>query len=43
MRLYLSVAVFSVHSLVGIMWIYKAGYNSSHHKTKSGTSEFCEE
>ena len=22
------VAVFSVHSLVGIMWIYKAGYNS---------------
>ena len=28
------VAVFSVHSLVGIMWIYKAGYNSEPSQTK---------
>ena len=36
------VAVFSVHSLVGIMWIYKAGYNSEPSQNQSGTSEFCE-
>ena len=36
------VAVFSVHSLVGIMWIYKAGYNSEPSQNQSGTSEFSE-
>ena len=36
------VAVFSVHSLVGIIWIYKAGYNSEPSQNQSGTSEFSE-
>ena len=36
------VAVFSVQSLVGIIWIYKAGYNSESAQEQSGTSEFSE-
>ena len=39
------VAVFSVQSLVGIIWIYKAGYNSEssqEQSRKSRTSEFSE-
>ena len=36
------VAVFSVQSLVGIIWIYKAGYNSEPSQNQCGTSEFCE-
>lgn len=36
------VAVFSVQSLVGIIWIYKAGYNSEPSHNQSGTREFSE-
>lgn len=36
------VVVFSVQSLVGIIWIYKAGYNSESSQNKSRTSEFSE-
>lgn len=36
------VAVFSVQSLVGIIWIYKAGCNSEPSQNKSRTSEFSE-
>ena len=36
------IVVFSVQSLVGIIWIYKAGYNSEPSQNQSGTSEFSE-
>ena len=36
------VVVFSVQSLVGIIWIYKAGYNSESSQVQSRTSEFSE-
>ena len=36
------VAVFSVQSLVGIIWIYKEGYNSESSQEQSRTSEFSE-
>lgn len=36
------VVVFSVQSLVGIIWIYKAGYNSESSQEQSRTSEFSE-
>ena len=36
------IVVFSVQSLVGIIWIYKAGYNPGPSQNQSGTSEFSE-
>lgn len=36
------IVVFSVQSLVEIIWIYKAGYNSEPSQNQSGTSEFSE-
>ena len=36
------IVVFSVQSLVGIIWIYKAGYNSEPSQNQSGASEFSE-
>ena len=36
------VAVFSVQSPVGIIWIYKEGYNSESSQEQSRTSEFSE-
>ena len=36
------VIVFSVQSLVGIIWMYKASYNSDPSQNQSGTSEVSE-
>ena len=36
------VAVFSVQSLVGIIWIYKASYDSESSQNQRRTSEFSE-